>query len=56
MKQQSTIEAIYALVFAACVLLALLLLTGCGKTEEPPPEQRPTVQGQTVTFPPGSPA
>jgi hypothetical protein len=29
MKWHSTAEAVYALVFAICVLLALLLLTGC---------------------------
>jgi hypothetical protein len=27
MKRQSSVEALYALLFAACVLLALLLLT-----------------------------
>jgi hypothetical protein len=28
MKRQSSVEALYALLFAVCVLLALLLLTG----------------------------
>jgi hypothetical protein len=29
MKKQDSLEALYALVFAVCILLALFLLTGC---------------------------
>jgi hypothetical protein len=30
MKQQRSIETLYALIFAVCILAALLLLTGWG--------------------------
>jgi cobalt-zinc-cadmium efflux system membrane fusion protein len=56
MKPQSSTEALYALIFAICVLVALFLLTSCGTKEAAPPEPRPTVQGQAITFPQGSPA
>jgi cobalt-zinc-cadmium efflux system membrane fusion protein len=53
-KEQRSVEALYALVFAACVLVALLLLVGCTNKDEGPPEQRPAVQGQSIVFPNGS--
>src|SRR5258708_28726313 len=56
MKPQSSTEALYALIFAVCVLVALFLLTSCGAKEAAPPEPRPTVQGQAITFPQDSPA
>ena len=56
MKMHSSVEALYALIFAICVLLALFLLTSCGAKEAAVPEARPTVQGQVFTFPVGSPA
>ena len=54
MKAQSSVEALYALIFAVCVLLALFLLTGCGRSEAPAPEAHPIVKGQAVIFPQGS--
>ena len=56
MKDHSSTEALYALIFAICVLVALFLLTSCGAREGAVPEAHPTVQGQTITFPKGSPA
>jgi len=56
MKQQHSAEALYALVFAICVLIALFLLTSCGARGESEHETRPTVQGQAVIFPVASPA
>ena len=56
MKSESSTEALYALIFAICVLLALFLLTSCGAKEAAAPEVRPAVQGQTITFPKASPA
>ena len=55
MKTQSPVEALYALVFAACVLLALFLLTACGPRDAAAPEAHPVVKGQSVVFPKGSP-
>ncbi|MGZ5089160.1 MAG: efflux RND transporter periplasmic adaptor subunit [Usitatibacter sp.] len=55
MKTQSSVEALYALVFAICVLLALFLLTSCGAKDAEAPEAHPTVRGQSVIFPKGSP-
>jgi cobalt-zinc-cadmium efflux system membrane fusion protein len=57
MKQpHSSTEALYALIFAACVLLALFLLTACSKAEAPAAESRPAVKGDSVVFNPQSPA
>ncbi len=56
MKSHTSIEALYALIFAICVLVALFLLASCGAKEPATPETRPTVQGQTITFPSASPA
>ena len=56
MKSHTSIEALYALIFAICVLVALFLLASCGAKEPATPETRPTVQGQTITFPSESPA
>ena len=56
MKIQHSTEALYALIFAICVLVALFLLTSCGAKEAAVPEARPTVQGPTITFPKASPA
>ena len=54
MKIHSSIEALYALIFAICVLVALFLLTSCGTRENAAGEARPTVQGQVITFSKGS--
>lgn len=51
MRGQHSVEAFCALLFAVCVLVALMLLTGCQKAAEPQAEARPVVQGQHVTFP-----
>jgi cobalt-zinc-cadmium efflux system membrane fusion protein len=56
MKSRYSVEAFCALVFAVCVLIALVLLTGCTRAEERPAEVRPIVHGQQVVFPGGSPA
>jgi hypothetical protein len=53
---QYATETFCALVFAVCVLLALLLLTGCTPKAEPPPELKPVVQASSVKFPGDSPA
>jgi uncharacterized lipoprotein YajG len=45
-RQQWSVEALYALIFALCILVALLLLTGCSAKEAAPPEDKPVVQGQ----------
>jgi hypothetical protein len=42
MKNQSSVEALYALIFAVCVLLALFLLTSCGAKEAQAPEAHPS--------------
>lgn len=55
MKNHSSLEALYALIFAVCVLLALFLLTSCGAKEAQAPEAHPVVKGQSVVFPKGSP-
>jgi cobalt-zinc-cadmium efflux system membrane fusion protein len=51
MKRQSSIEALYALIFALCIFAALLLLTGCGAKEVAAPDDKPVVQGQAIVFP-----
>jgi len=56
MKSQSSLEALYALIFAICVLVALFLLTSCHAREAAAPEAHPTVQGQSIVFPKDSPA
>jgi cobalt-zinc-cadmium efflux system membrane fusion protein len=56
MKSQDSLEALYALIFAICVLLALFLLVGCERRDEAPVEAGPVVNGDTVTFALGSPA
>lgn len=56
MKSQDSLEALYALIFAVCVLLALFLLVGCEHRDEARAEAGPVVKGETVTFPLGSPA
>lgn len=55
-NHQHSVEAFCALLFAVCVLVALMLLTGCTKTQEAPAETKPIVQGQQVIFAGGSPA
>jgi membrane fusion protein, heavy metal efflux system len=55
MKSQSSVEALYALIFAVCVLLALFLLTSCGARDAAAPEAHPVVKGQSVIFPKSSP-
>ena len=49
-----SVEAIYALVFAVCVLVALLLLTGCKDGHALPADPGPMVRGDSVVFPAGS--
>jgi len=56
MKLQSSIDALFALVFAVCVLVALLLLTGCKDGHAIALPAGPIVKGQSVTFPATSPA
>ena len=56
MKGQHSVEAFCALLFAVCVLIALMLLTGCSKAPAPQADTKPTVSGQHVVFPAGSPA
>jgi cobalt-zinc-cadmium efflux system membrane fusion protein len=53
-KPQQSTEALYALIFAACVLLALFLLTACSKAEAPPADARPAVKGASLVFNPQS--
>ena len=54
MKLQSSVDAFFALVFAICVLVALLLLTGCKDGHAVPLAAGPLVRAQSVTFPPAS--
>jgi membrane fusion protein, heavy metal efflux system len=56
MKETDSLEAVCALVFAICVLVALFLLTGCEHRNAVAPESRPEVRGQSVVFPPAAPA
>ena len=51
LKSQFAVEALLALVFAVCVLAALLLLTGCGPRAEPLDEGKPEIRGDSITFP-----
>ena len=56
MRGQHSVEAFCAFLFAVCVLVALMLLTGCQRAPEAQPEARPVVQGQKVVFPAQAPA
>src|SRR5260221_6149495 len=56
MKIHSSVEALYALIFAICVLVALFLLTSCGAKEPVVADKHPTVQAQAFTFRKASPA
>ncbi|MGZ5686009.1 MAG: efflux RND transporter periplasmic adaptor subunit [Usitatibacter sp.] len=56
MKRQDSLESLCALVFAICVLLALLLLTGCEHNVATTPEPHPEVKGQSVVFASSAPA
>jgi membrane fusion protein, heavy metal efflux system len=49
-KIPASVEALYALIFAVCVLVALFLLTSCGHSEAPL-DAGPTVRGESVVFP-----
>ena len=51
--KHTSIEALYAFIFAICVLAALLLLTACG-AKEAGDEAKPVVRGDTIQFPKGS--
>jgi cobalt-zinc-cadmium efflux system membrane fusion protein len=50
----SSVEALYAFIFAICVLAALLLLTACGAKDAGVDEGKPIVRGDTIQFPKGS--
>ena len=53
MRHEHTSETFIALFFAACVLLAVALLTGCSRAEGPAvAEAKARVDGATITFPP----
>jgi cobalt-zinc-cadmium efflux system membrane fusion protein len=54
MKRQSSIEALYALIFALCIFAALLLLVGCDAKEAAVPDDGPAARGQGIVFPPKS--
>ncbi len=54
MKWHDSLETIYALLFAICILIALLLLAGCERKAAEAPEARPTINGQSIVFPAGS--
>ena len=45
-------ETFIALLFAACVLIALVLLTACSSHSEETAEKKPTVEGNAIVFPP----
>ena len=51
MKVRTSAEVVFALLFAACVLLALLLLTGCKESNAVGTDPGPQVVGQSVIFP-----
>ena len=51
LKSQFAVEALLAFIFAVCVLLALLLLTGCGPRTEPADDGKPEIRGDSITFP-----
>ena len=48
-KISSSVEALYAIIFAACVLAALVLLTSCSHGEAPA-DAGPSVRGESVVF------
>ncbi|HEX4332999.1 MAG TPA: efflux RND transporter periplasmic adaptor subunit [Usitatibacter sp.] len=54
LKSQFAIEALLAFIFAVCVLLALLLLTGCGPRDELADEGKTAIHGDSITFANGS--
>ncbi len=54
MKIQSSFETLYALIFAACVLLALFLLTACDRDTVAAAPPQPVVQNERIVFPAGS--
>lgn len=54
MKRQFSLEAVYAFIFAICVLVALFLLAGCGHASEAAVQDKPEVHGQSVVFAAGS--
>ena len=53
MRHDDSAETFIAIFFAACVLLAVILLAGCSRAEEPAAaEAKARVEGNTITFPP----
>lgn len=54
LKSQFAVEALLAFIFAVCVLLALLLLTGCGPRDDPTEGGKPAIRGDSIIFPNGS--
>jgi hypothetical protein len=47
MKHEQPLEVAYALVFAICVLAALVLLASCGTNQAVTPDPRPAVRAQS---------
>lgn len=47
----SSTETLIALLFAACILVALMLLTGCEGHVPEAVESRPMVRGNSIVFP-----
>ena len=47
----SSTETFIALVFAACILVALVLLTGCESHEPEAADSHPMVHGESIVFP-----
>ena len=48
---ESSTETLIALLFAACILVALVLLTGCENHDAETVEVRPMVHGTSIVFP-----
>ena len=53
LKPENSIEALFAFIFAICVLVALLLLGACHAIEAPAPEAHPAVPRDAHSRPVG---